>query len=63
MAPTAAELRGQIAVQRILIYELAPKVGLHPTRLGMLLNERAPLSPDVALRIQQAIQEGGSHSA
>ncbi|MGH7388849.1 MAG: hypothetical protein ACREM3_05255 [Candidatus Rokuibacteriota bacterium] len=56
MTPSAADLRAQIARQRALIYPIAAQIGLHPTRLGAVLNERLPLTPDMARRIQQALQ-------
>lgn len=57
MHPTAAKLRARIAEQRIRVYELAPAVGLHPTRLGQVLNERLPLTPELSERIQRALDQ------
>jgi len=55
--PSPADLRAEIARCQILRYELAPLVGLNASRLGQLLNERAPMSSAVALRIQDAITQ------
>jgi plasmid maintenance system antidote protein VapI len=55
IADPAAELRAEIARQRIAIYRLAPIVGLHPSHLGQVLSGRRPLSPDLAARLQSAL--------
>jgi hypothetical protein len=57
--PTAADLRAQVARCRALLYLIAPKVGLHPTRLGQLLNERVALTPELARRIREALRNDG----
>jgi len=54
--PTAADLRADVARYRVRIYEIAPRVGLHPVKLGAILNERAPLSPELAARIAEAVK-------
>jgi len=38
------------------MYRLGARVGLHPARLGAILNERLPLTPDVAERVQRALE-------
>jgi plasmid maintenance system antidote protein VapI len=53
--PTAGDLRAELARRRIAIYRVAAAIGMHPVRLGAVLNERAPLSPDRAQRIAEAI--------
>ena len=45
-----------MARYRVRIYEIAPRVGLHPVKLGAILNERAPLSPELAARIAEAVK-------
>jgi plasmid maintenance system antidote protein VapI len=55
--PTAEDLRAALARRQLCVYEIARDVGLHPNRISALLNERSPLSADVALRIQRAINE------
>jgi plasmid maintenance system antidote protein VapI len=55
--PTAEDLRAALARKQLHLYQIAPTVQIHPNRLSALLNERSPLSPDVALRIQRAIEQ------
>ncbi len=54
---TPAGIRGALAERRILKYEFAHRVGMHPQRLGAILNERAELTPEVAARIVAALRE------
>jgi len=56
MTPTAATLRAAIAARQLRIYEVAGRVGVHPARLGRMLKERSPLSPDLATRILDAVE-------
>ena len=49
--PTPADFRAEIARRQLRLYDLAPRVGIHPTRLGALLNEKIPMTPAVAERI------------
>ena len=60
---SAAELRAEIARQMLLIYRLAPTVGLHPTHLGQVLRGRRSLSPALAVRIRAALTESPRNSA
>ena len=53
--PTPADLRAQIARHRLHLYEIAADVGLHPGRLGSMLNERLPMPAEIAERITEAI--------
>jgi hypothetical protein len=53
---TAADLRAAIARHNIPIFLVAATAGRHPATLGRWLNERAPLPPDAAQRILDAIQ-------
>lgn len=53
---TPADLRSLIARKRVPIYVIAPAIPLHPSRLSLVLNERIPLDPDLAVRIQRAIE-------
>ena len=57
MIDTTRELRGKIAEQQILRYRLAADVGVHPARLGQMLNGRLPMTPDVAERIRTALKQ------
>jgi plasmid maintenance system antidote protein VapI len=63
MARSAADLRSEIARRQVHVYELAPVVGLHPARLGQVLNERAPLTPELAARIQRALDQTDDRTA
>jgi hypothetical protein len=52
---TAAELRAEVARRRVALYRLAADVGVNPNRLGSMLNERAPLPPEIAARVLHAL--------
>jgi len=52
---TPADFRADIARHQLRIYDLAPSVGIHPARLGAILNEHAPLTPAIAARLTEAI--------
>jgi plasmid maintenance system antidote protein VapI len=52
---TAGDLRAEIGRSRVPIYVLAAEIGLHPSRLGQMLNEKVPMSPDVASRVGEAL--------
>jgi plasmid maintenance system antidote protein VapI len=54
---TAADFRALIAYHALRIYEFAPVVGLHPSRLSLVLHGRAPLTADLAERLTRAIEE------
>jgi plasmid maintenance system antidote protein VapI len=53
---TPAAIRGALAERRILKYEFAHQLGMHPQRLGALLNEREKLPPELAERIRAALE-------
>jgi hypothetical protein len=53
---SAADLRALLARHRVRLYEVGALLGLHPSRVGLLLNERTPLDADTALRIQETIE-------
>lgn len=55
--PTAADIRAELARRRLKLYRIAPRIGLHPNNLSLVLQERRPLSPDLAERIMRAILE------
>jgi plasmid maintenance system antidote protein VapI len=57
-APTAADLRGLIAIRRVRIYQLAGRVHVHPSRLSQYLHEHIPLPAELAQRIAHALDEG-----
>lgn len=54
---TAADLRAELARRQIPLYKLAARVGLHPGRLGMVLNGRAALSSELAQRIVRMLRD------
>jgi plasmid maintenance system antidote protein VapI len=56
---TAGDVRAALARKRprIFLYELAVRVRLNPVTLSAILNERAPLSADLAARLMRAIGE------
>lgn len=53
---TAEELRAEVARRRVRLYDLAAAVGMHPGRLGAMLNERLPLRPALAERVGEALR-------
>ncbi len=53
--PSPRELRASIAANRLLLFLVAAELPMHPTTLGMWLNERRPMPPDIAIRIAAAI--------
>ena len=65
-SPTAADLRADVARLQVPVYRLGAAVGVHPGRLGMMLRGSIPLSPTMAARIRQALddmhQTGSQHS-
>ena len=54
----AADLRAEVARKMVRVYELAPRVGLHPAHLGQVLRGRRPLTPELAARIRAALANG-----
>jgi len=54
---TPDDLRAERARAGVLLYEIAPKVGLNPHRLGEVFNGKAPLTPVLAERVLRAIDE------
>lgn len=57
---SAADLRAMVARERLPLFLLGAAVGVHPARLGEMLNERRPLPPELARQIAQHL-EGISH--
>jgi plasmid maintenance system antidote protein VapI len=57
VAPTAGDLRAEIARRRLKLYVLAPLVRMHPNNLSQVLRERRPLTPDLAARLMRVIGE------
>jgi hypothetical protein len=54
--PTPADLRGEMARKRVRIYEIAPAVGMSPTHIGRMLNERAPMTDKVRNGLVAALE-------
>ena len=54
-APSAGDLRGEIGRHRVPKYRLASAAGMHPARLSAFLNEKLPLRPEMARRIEEAL--------
>jgi hypothetical protein len=53
---TAADLRAEFARTRKRIYLVAGQINVHPSRLSLVLNERMPLTADLAGRISEALR-------
>lgn len=56
--PPPSELRAEIARRQISLYILAAQVGVHPGRLGQMLNGRLPLPEDLAARLTKVLSDG-----
>jgi plasmid maintenance system antidote protein VapI len=59
-APDPRDLRARIAWAGLRLYCLAPSVGLHPVKLGRILNGKEPLRPHVAERLERVLKEHGA---
>lgn len=55
--PSAADLRADLARANVPRYRVAARVPINPSALSAVLNEKAPLSPEMAARIAGAIAE------
>lgn len=60
--PSPSDLRAELARRQITRYKLAAQVGVHPGRLGQMLNGKLPLPEDLAARLAQVLQEA-DHAA
>ena len=60
--PSASELRAEVARRQLQRYRLAAQVGIHPGRLGQMLNGKLPLPVELAARLIQVFQEA-DHAA
>jgi hypothetical protein len=54
--PTPADLRAEMARKRVQIYQVAPAVGMSPTHIGRMLNERAPMTDKVRNGLVAALE-------
>jgi plasmid maintenance system antidote protein VapI len=55
MTHLTSELRAEIARQQVPRYKLAAQVGVHPGRLGQMLNGKLPLSTDVCEKLTKIL--------
>jgi plasmid maintenance system antidote protein VapI len=53
----AARLWVEIRRRDLAIYEVAGRIGTHPTKLGRVLRGREPLTPDIADRIRAVLTQ------
>jgi len=63
VAIRAADLRAEIARQRVRIYKVASRAGIHPITIGRILSEKLGLSDRAATRIMDAIREEAAEQA
>jgi hypothetical protein len=61
--PTPADVRAALARHRVHRFQVAPRVRIHPVRLGRMLNERLAMPPEVAERLLRAIEEVAAEQA
>lgn len=54
---TPSDLRALRGRARIPLYQLGAEIGLHPSRLGAMLNERVQMPPEVAARVQRVLED------
>jgi DNA-binding transcriptional regulator YdaS (Cro superfamily) len=57
LTPTPDDLRAEIARQRVHVYRVAARIGLHRVNLSRALHGHAALSADRAREILRAIAE------
>jgi plasmid maintenance system antidote protein VapI len=55
MKRSAADFRAEFGRHRLRLYDVAPFCRLHPNHLGAVLNERRPLTDQMARRIEAGI--------
>jgi len=55
--PTAADLRAAIARHRLKLFHLGSLINVHPSKLSRILNERAPLTREIAEQLARTIEE------
>lgn len=51
---TPEDLRAEIARRQVRLYQLASRIGVHPGCLGQILNERLPMTEELAACVEQA---------
>lgn len=55
--PSPSDLRAELARRQITRYKLAAQVGVHPGRLGQMLNGKLPLPEELAARLAHVLHE------
>ena len=58
-----ADVRAELARMRWPLYQFAAAIGMHPTRLGYVLNGGRPMTPALRARIERAIVEEAQRRA
>jgi hypothetical protein len=53
----AQDLRVALILADLRLYEVAPRVGCHPSKLGQVLRGRVPLTPEMADKITAVLRE------
>jgi plasmid maintenance system antidote protein VapI len=48
-------LRFELMRRDLKLYEVAPRVGCHPSALGRMLRGRIPLPPEIATRLRDVL--------
>jgi hypothetical protein len=49
------EFRVQLILRDLRLYEVAPRVGCHPGKLGQMLRGRAPMPAEIAARLRRVL--------
>jgi hypothetical protein len=52
---TPADFRALIARRQAKLYVVAAAIQLNPQRLGLMLREKIPMTPEVASRLRSAL--------
>jgi plasmid maintenance system antidote protein VapI len=51
------ELRVELILRDLRLYEVAPRIGCHPGKLGQMLRGRRPMPPEVVARLRRVLDE------
>jgi plasmid maintenance system antidote protein VapI len=54
---TAKDLRVALILADLRLYEVAARVGCHPSRLGQMLRGRTPMTAEIADKIAAVLRE------
>lgn len=55
--PLSDVIRGKLAELRVPIFVVSARIRIHPRRVGEMLNGHRELTPEIAARILQAIEQ------